>query len=315
MPSHPHLICSATFYCIFVMCLASLPCILLIPRTAIDDNLARGFVPEQDKLTNSSHQAHTDTEHSRNSHHQSESEDDLKPTTKRDHLPSFELSSPPVAEPPTASYWQVFAEGQMIVFCLSVFLFHLSNAGTLPLLTQLVGSRVEDENKKIPLAVLVILIGRITTVIVNWIIAKKVHSFGRKSLLIISFIVVPLRGCLCAIFESEMGILLALQILDGIGGGVYRVMHQVIIRDLSRGSGRFNVALGVVMTCDMASGALSNLIGQVLAQNLGYSAAFTFLAVVGFVALFVFGCFFKEPRPSENEQETRPLRQSRVGAS
>ena len=91
----------------------------------------------------------------------------------------------------------------------------------------------------------------------------QVNRFGRKTLYIYGFVSVPIRGVLCAMYPEVTWLMLCTQILDGVGAGVCGVMKQVVTQDLSRGTGRFNVALGVTSTSEMAGGAISNLVAEV----------------------------------------------------
>lgn len=42
--------------------------------------------------------------------------------------------------------------------------------------------------------------------------------------------------------------LLAVQALDGVGAGIFGALFLIVVADLTRGSGRFNVAQGAVAT-------------------------------------------------------------------
>jgi hypothetical protein len=53
--------------------------------------------------------------------------------------------------------------------------------------------------------------------------------------------------------------LVSLQIFDGIGAGVFGVMLILMIGDLTRGSGRFNLGQGIAMTAVGIGAAFSNL--------------------------------------------------------
>jgi predicted MFS family arabinose efflux permease len=61
----------------------------------------------------------------------------------------------------------------------------------------------------------------------------------------------------------------------------------IVIADLTRGTGRFNLAQGAIATATGIGAALSNALTGVLAKNFGYNAGFLFLAAVA-VAAFLF---------------------------
>ena len=68
------------------------------------------------------------------------------------------------------------------------------------------------------------------------------QGVGRKILFLVGLITLPLR-CLLIILCKDAGskVLLLTQILDGIEGGLFRVIHPYIVVDLTFGTGRFNI--------------------------------------------------------------------------
>src|SRR5579884_131544 len=69
--------------------------------------------------------------------------------------------------------------------------------------------------------------------------------------------------------------------------GIFGVVSVIVIADLTRGTGRFNLAQGAIATATGIGAALSNALTGVLAKNFGYNAGFLFLAAVA-VAAFLF---------------------------
>ena len=60
----------------------------------------------------------------------------------------------------------------------------------------------------------------------------------------------PVRGLMLAYTTNPYG-LVAIQVLDGISASVLGVMVPLIVSDLTRGTGRFNLALGAVGIANM----------------------------------------------------------------
>lgn len=54
--------------------------------------------------------------------------------------------------------------------------------------------------------------------------------------------------------------LVAIQILDGVGAGIFGVVSVLVIADLTRGSGRFNLTLGAISTAAGIGASLSQVI-------------------------------------------------------
>jgi len=56
--------------------------------------------------------------------------------------------------------------------------------------------------------------------------------------LLIAFGVLPIRGVLYTL-TSNTALLVAIQIMDGVGAGIFGVVSVLVIANLTRGTGRF----------------------------------------------------------------------------
>ena len=77
-----------------------------------------------------------------------------------------------------------------------------------------------------------------------------------------------------------------MQLLDGVGAGIFGALFPVVVADLTRGTGRFNVSQGAVATAQGLGAALSATLAGAVIVGLGYSAAFLLLggiALLGFL--------------------------------
>jgi MFS family permease len=68
-----------------------------------------------------------------------------------------------------------------------------------------------------------------------------------------------------------------------------------------RGTGRFNVAQGAILTAQGIGAAVSTTLAGVVVVHLGYSAAFLTLAGVAVLGALVFFFGMPETRPAEAE--------------
>jgi hypothetical protein len=68
------------------------------------------------------------------------------------------------------------------------------------------------------------------------------RGYGRKPLFLAGLLTLPVR-CALIIFWKDAGDawLLSTQILDGLGGGFFGLLHPYLVNDIAFGSGRFNV--------------------------------------------------------------------------
>ena len=95
------------------------------------------------------------------------------------------------------------------------------------------------------------------------------------------------RGCLYP-FSNNPYWLVGVQLLDGVGAGIYGAIFPVIVADLMRGTGRFNVAQGAVITAQGIGAAMSNMVAGLVVVHAGYSAGFLTLAAVAALGVGVY---------------------------
>ena len=81
--------------------------------------------------------------------------------------------------------------------------------------------------------------------------------------------------------------LVAIQILDGIAAAIFGVVSVLVIADLTKGTGRFNLTLGFVTTAVGVGAALSQSVAGGIVHRWGYHAGFLFLASVAALALVI----------------------------
>lgn len=175
----------------------------------------------------------------------------------------------------------------------AVALFHLANAAMLPLVGQKLAS--QDANLGTTLMSACIVAAQLVMIPMAALAGARADSWGRKPLMLAGFAVLTVRGALY-VFSDNMYWLVAVQLLDGVGAGLLGALLPVMVADLTRGSGRFNVSLGAVTTAMGAGAALSNLIAGPIAAYAGYSAAFLTLAALAGLGLAVFWRLVPETR-------------------
>lgn len=195
-----------------------------------------------------------------------------------------------VAAPRAVPRW---FDRRLGVLLACAFLFHLANAAMLTLVAQQVSARAGDA------AALWlsggVIVTQLVTIPIGLAVGRWAPKLARKPIFLLGFAVLPLRGLLYTVFDSTTG-LLALQVLDGIGAGIFGVMLTLMISDLTRGSGHFNFALGISATCVGLGAALSNLVAGTVAATWNYHTAYLLLAGVAVVALLLFTFAMPETR-------------------
>jgi MFS family permease len=91
----------------------------------------------------------------------------------------------------------------------------------------------------------------------------------------------------------------AIQLLDGVAAGIFGVIAVVIAADIMKGTGRFNLAQGLVALAVGIGAGLSNLVSGFVVQGFGYPAGFLFLAAIALIALTFFAVLMPETRGPE----------------
>ena len=83
---------------------------------------------------------------------------------------------------------------------------------------------------------------------------------------------------------------------DGIAASIFGVVSVLVIADLTRGSGRFNLTLGAIATAVGIGAALSQFIAGSIVRPLGFRAGFLFLAAVALAAFAILYLSMPETR-------------------
>lgn len=189
----------------------------------------------------------------------------------------------------------LFFDRRIVAFALAVFLFHLANAAMLPLAGQYLS---EGRPKEAPVWISVCIIAaQFVMIPVSIMAGKLVQTWGRKPVFLIGFSVLPIRGILYTLSNSPF-LVVPVQLLDGIGAGIFGVLASVIVADLTKGTGHYNITRGMIITSQGVGAALSNLLAGWVVLKAGYSIGFMSLAFIGLVGLLL--CSFGLP-------ETRDL--------
>src|SRR5262249_26388918 len=128
-------------------------------------------------------------------------------------------------------------------------------------------------------------------------IAHEADALGRKPLLIVGLGAVTVRAVLFAVV-SDPWILLPIQILDGLSAAIIGVMTPLVIADLMRGTGRYNLAQGFAGVAVGIGGALSTGTTGYVVEHFGYAGAFLGLASVALAGVAVLYAFLPETKPS-----------------
>ncbi|NBD08795.1 MFS transporter [Corallococcus silvisoli] len=197
----------------------------------------------------------------------------------------------------TASLRQLLQDPRLRTFLTCAVMFHFANAAMLPLLGELL-AKGRGRDSMLFMSACVVTTQFVISLLASWA-GHRAGTWGRKPLMLLAFGVLPIRGVLYTL-THDPSLLVAIQVLDGVGAGIFGVVSVLVIADLTRGTGRFNVTLGAITMAVGIGASLSQVIAGTLVHHLGYSAGFLFLATVAAVAFALFARAMPETleRPS-----------------
>jgi MFS family permease len=128
---------------------------------------------------------------------------------------------------------------------------------------------------------------------------------GRKGILLFGFMLLPLRTILCAMTQAP-GFLIGFQLLDGVSAGIFNIVGILMIADLTRGSGHYNLALGTIGAAVGIGASLSTLMAGWVTQYLGFPAGFLALSGSAIVAVMILAFFMPETMDPESYSSEAP---------
>jgi MFS family permease len=182
----------------------------------------------------------------------------------------------------------------LLVFTGCMMAFQLFNTSLLPIVGQNLGN---DKAGPSPffMAGMLIVPQIIVALIAPWV-GYWSDLRGRKTLLLFGIGVAILRALLFAV-TADPRAMIAIQVLDGITGGLITVLTLLVITDLTAGTGRFNLAQGIFGLLTGASAAAGAGIFGLVAQRFGDATALISMAAgiaTGMALLYV---YLPETRP------------------
>jgi MFS family permease len=203
------------------------------------------------------------------------------------------------------SVWKIFAENRsLLVFGICALLFHFANAPLLPL----VGQKLAASHKDVATAMMsaCIIAAQLIMLPIAVLVGRYADRVGRKPILLIGFGTLPIRALLYT-FSDNAGWLIGVQMLDGIGAGIFGAITPLLIADLMRGTGRYNVAQGAVATLQGIGASCSALSAGVIVDHAGYRAAFLSASAEAIVAFILLLCCLRETHGGDRKEEKKAV--------
>jgi MFS family permease len=191
--------------------------------------------------------------------------------------------------------WRLLLRSRpLVVFAAAAAIFNFANAPLLQLVAQKLA--LDHPGYESGLTSAAIIVTQLATIPMA-LLAARANALGRRPLLIVAFAAVPLRSLLCASYQDP-GWLLAIQLLDGVGAGLYDALLPLVLADMMRGSGRYSLARGVLGTIQGIGGSTGQGAAGFVVATFGYGVGFLGLSAVAFVALLLIVFAMPETRPA-----------------
>ena len=175
-----------------------------------------------------------------------------------------------------ASWRVLLTHRTLLVLAAATALFHFANAPMLALASQKLA--LSHPGQEAALTSAAIIVAQLATIPMA-LLAGWANVLGRKPLLVAAFLALPARALIFA-YADHPAWILAGQILDGLGGGLFDALLPLVLADIMRGTGRYNVSRGLVSTVQGIGGSLSHAAAGAVVVGAGYAVAFLGLALI-----------------------------------
>jgi len=167
----------------------------------------------------------------------------------------------------------------------------------LPIAAGMVTKRAGSEASLI-IAACIVAPQAVTAVISPWI-GRIAEGRGRRPILLLGFGVLPIRGVLFAGITDPY-LITVIQLLDGLSAAALGVLTPLIVADVTRDTGAYTTALGIVGLAIGGGATLSTTAAGLISDAFGGTAAFLGLAAVGLGAALLVWVVMPETRPAGN---------------
>lgn len=198
------------------------------------------------------------------------------PARAIDHAVARGMLPGEAVQVPRLSAWGLLLQSRpLLVFAACGALFHLANGSMLMLVSQKLA--LQNLGQGIALTAASAIAAQLVMVPVAALAGMRADAWGRKPLLLAAFAALALRGALYTLSDNTAW-LIGVQLLDGVGAGLMGALFPVVVADLTRGSGHFAAAQGVVGTVQGIGGLVSVAAAGQLVVHAGYDVTFLALA-------------------------------------
>ncbi|HKM61193.1 MAG TPA: MFS transporter [Acidisphaera sp.] len=179
---------------------------------------------------------------------------------------------------PLGEILALFTDRRLLAFAVAAFLFQLCDAAMLPLAAGDVTRQAGGVANLIIAASIVVPQG-----VVAWLspwVGRTADQGRWRLVMVLGWAAEPLRGVLMALLPSTWAVV-GVQSISGLSGAVFGVMMPMVCAEITRGTNRFNLAMGAVGLAMFAGASISTTLAGWLADTFGLAWAFIGLSAAG----------------------------------
>src|SRR5947209_5164842 len=142
----------------------------------------------------------------------------------------------PGATSPPSNWRVLLACRPLLIFAGCAMLFHFANAPLLPL----VGQKLASQHPMLATAMMssCIIAAQMIRLPIALVVGYKADTWSRRPLFLVGFAILPIRAFLYTLSDDSAW-LVAVQLMDGVGAGIYGALTPLVLADLMRGTGRY----------------------------------------------------------------------------
>src|SRR5260221_1547596 len=190
----------------------------------------------------------------------------------------------------------------LLIFGGCLFLFQFANASILPLAGEGLVYR-SGTSASLIISTLIIVPQIVVALTAPWA-GREAQNWGRRPILLLGFGALTVRALLFAVTINPWLLLFA-QLLDGLAGEGLGVLTALIVADLTKGTGRFNLAQGFVGTLAGVGASLSTTFFSLVAGNFGGAIGVISIASVAPRLVLIRWLWIAGTMPSNDKQRPR----------
>lgn len=194
---------------------------------------------------------------------------------------------------PAGGLRALLRDRRLFGFGACVIFFHLANAGMLPLAAGQV-TREAGSLAELVIAACILVPQVLGAALSPWI-GRWAGRYGRRPVMLVAFAALPLRGVLLAVSPSP-AMTVGVQLLDAVSSAAFGVLLPLVASDLSRGTGRFNLCMGLLGLAMGIGASLSTTLAGLVADR-SVPAGFLVLAGAGLLCELSVWLLFGETAP------------------